>query len=458
VNIWQGKHILVIGAARQGQAVSRYLAAQGAFVTLNDGKPKEEIQLHGELLNSNKVEKVFNGHPLRLLDNTDVVCISGGVPLTLPLISAAAQRGIPLTNDSQIFMHAVNATTIGITGSAGKTTTTTLVGSVAKLNETENIKAWVGGNIGNPLIESVSEIRSEDFVILELSSFQLELMDVSPNIACVLNITPNHLDRHGNMQSYISAKTRIIAYQNSQDTVVLNRDDSGSMGLRPKAKGTLWTFGFNQIKDDQSVFVSKNSIFAQFNNQVQEIMPLSILKLIGQHNVANAMATCAICLAAGFSKYSISKGIGQISGVSHRLELVREINGVRWINDSIATAPERTMAALRAIPESVVLLLGGRDKNLPWAKLAAELHERKIKVIAFGEAADLIQDAIEKIEGGKPEYPFVKAGKMLEALDIAAKIAIRGDTVLLSPGGTSFDEFKDFEERGEVFRDKVNTL
>lgn len=211
---WQGKRILVIGAARQGLAASRFLAAHGALVTLNDSRPLENFRESLPALDKLGVAYHFGSHPLELLENVDLVCVSGGVPLELPLIQAALQKGIPLSNDSEIFMQAVPARVLGITGSAGKTTTTTLCGEIAKVALAAPHRVWVGGNIGFPLIENLEEMQAEDWAVVEFSSFQLELMTVSPHIALVLNITPNHLDRHKTMQAYTAAKAHILLHQN----------------------------------------------------------------------------------------------------------------------------------------------------------------------------------------------------------------------------------------------------
>ena len=458
MNNWKAKRILVIGAARQGQAAARYLAAQGALVTLNDEKPAEKITLHGDIFHTKEIKKSFGGHSLELLDNTDLICVSGGVPLSLPIIAAGMQRGIPITNDSQIFLQSVKSKVIGITGSAGKTTTTTLVGAIAKRNAKNGQKAWVGGNIGNPLIESLSEINKEDFVILELSSFQLELMTKSPNVACVLNITPNHLDRHGTMQKYSAAKENILKFQGGMDHAVLNSDDTGSWILKDIVKGPLWTFSFTSKNVENAIFCENESIIANIQGKKFNIMPIGEIRLIGRHNLANTLAACAVSLASEFEIDTIRAGISEIQGIPHRLEFVREVNGVKWINDSIATAPERTMAALEAVRGPLVLLLGGKDKNLPWDVLAASIHMREPKVVVFGEAADLIESNLHQFEKNKPSYRIEKAESFIEAIEIAKNVAKAGDTVLLSPGCTSYDEFQDFEQRGAVFREAVKNL
>src|SRR5262245_56006370 len=241
---WNGKRVLILGAARQGLALARWLSLHGARVTLNDMRSTDEMRLARESLAEYQVNWVFGAHPLELLDTTDVLCLSGGVPLTLPIIEEAVKRGIPLSNDSQIFMEVAPCRTIGITGSAGKTTTTMLVGNMAK-NEYGD-KAYVGGNIGDPLINYVDNMEADDLAILELSSFQLDQMTISPNIAAILNLTPNHLDRHGTMEAYTAAKARIIEFQSKDDIAILSCDDKGAWSLRDKVLGTLYAFSAHQ--------------------------------------------------------------------------------------------------------------------------------------------------------------------------------------------------------------------
>ena len=232
---WNGKRVLILGAARQGLALARWLSLHGARVTLSDMHSEDELRVARESLAEYQITWALGGHPLELLDSTDVLCLSGGIPLTLPIVTEAMKRGIPLSNDSQIFMEVVPCKTIGITGSAGKTTTTTLVGRMAK--NAYGDRAYVGGNIGDPLINYVDKMKADDIAILEISSFQLEQMTISPNVAAILNVTPNHLDRHGTMEAYTAAKARILEFQSEKDAAVLGRDDKGAWSLRNKVRG-----------------------------------------------------------------------------------------------------------------------------------------------------------------------------------------------------------------------------
>lgn len=456
---YYGKRVLILGAARQGLALARYLGKQGAHVTLNDRLPAAMLQAEINQFKGTGVEWVLGEHPLSLLDNADLLCVSGGVPLTLPLVTAAKDKGIPITNDSQIFMEAVKAPVVGITGSAGKTTTTSLFGRMAAAEVHPPQKAWVGGNIGNPLIEFSADISENDLVIQELSSFQLELMTISPHIAAVLNITPNHLDRHADMEAYISAKSRILAFQHPGDCAVLNREDPESWRLRSMVRGSLVSFG--KEKSDAAepqVYVNDGAIWAERDGTLTKLVDASAIQLRGAHNLMNVLAACALAFTLEFSVSSIAASLSGFAGVSHRLQLVRTINGVSWFNDSIATAPERTMAALFSFNEPVVLLLGGRDKNLPWKPLSNVIHERVRDVIIFGEAGEKIAAALGQPLTGDRLQSVSRVATMPEALEQAAHVAQPGDVVLLSPGCTSYDAYKDFAERGDIFINWVNAL
>ena len=459
---WSGKKVIVIGAARQGTALSRYLASKGAQVILTDMHSLDDLPANLPDLEKLGIQLRLGGHPLELLEGADLVCVSGGVPLTIPFIQAALQRGIPLSNDSQIFLEACPAQVIGITGSSGKTTTTALVGLMAQKYfemKQNGHRAWVGGNIGNPLIEQVDQIDEDDLVVLELSSFQLELMTRSPQIAAILNITPNHLDRHGSMQAYIAAKSRILRFQHAGDVAILNRDDPGSWSLAEHLKSDLISFGFQKPDSKQNgTYIYKDAIWLQLGRESLKMLPLEWIQLPGRHNIANVLAACAIATAASLALPAIQTAIEEFTGIPHRLEFIRNINGADWYNDSIATAPERTMAAIEAFEGPLVLLLGGRDKNLPWDDLAQLIHQRVRAVVLFGEAAGLIEKALGAVKKGETLQVISRCNTLEEAVQAAAKLAQPGDTVLLSPGCTSFDAFKDFEERGEYFRKLVNAL
>jgi UDP-N-acetylmuramoylalanine--D-glutamate ligase len=481
---WNGKHVLILGAARQGLALARWLSLHGARVTLNDMRTADELRLARESLAEYQIDWVLGVHPLELLDSIDVLCLSGGIPLTLPIVAEAVKRGIPLSNDSQIFMEAAPCKTIGITGSAGKTTTTTLVGNMAKLafikDEGERMKdefssftpttvssatsaphpsVYVGGNIGDPLINYVDTMQTNDIAILELSSFQLDQMTISPNVAAILNITPNHLDRHNTMEAYTAAKARILEFQSPEDVAILSRDDKGAWSLRDKVLGRLYTFSSRELDAGlDGAYLQDGMLKLRDGDVSLTLMPREKVLLRGDHNVSNVLAAFAIGRASGFGTEPMLDAVKEFRGVPHRLEFVRELRGVCWYNDSIATAPERSMAAIRAFDEPIVLLLGGRDKDLPWEELLQLVGERVDHVVLFGEAAEKIQKTTDSLGLGAKRFIVARTEHLHEAVVKAADVAEAGDVVLLAPGGTSFDEFKDFAERGERFRTWVQEL
>lgn len=462
---WNKRVVLVIGAARQGIALARYLTRHGARVIVNDQRTVEQLTFARQELDGLPVRWEAGSHPLYLLDEVDLVCVSGGVPLDNPLVSEARKRGIPLSNDSQIFLEAAPCPVIGITGSAGKTTTTTLVGRIADAAVKHGAafhRAWMGGNIGTPLIADVDDMLSQDLAIVELSSFQLELMTVSPHIAAVLNITPNHLDRHKTMEAYIAAKVRILTFQVKDGFYVLNRDDPGSWQLAGKSGASLLSFGMDEPERSASGTYRRGAeIRLRKSGSDTVLMSRRSIALRGEHNIMNVLAACAIAAAAAIPPAAMQEGVEGFFGVPHRLELVRTIGGVQWYNDSIATAPERAIAAICSFEEPLVLLAGGRDKDLPWEKFAEIVRRRVDHLILFGEAAEKIACAVDGTETKEnPPKPYTvhRCGGLYEAIQIAAGLAESGDVVLLSPGGTSFDEFKDFEERGERFRSWVKEL
>jgi UDP-N-acetylmuramoylalanine--D-glutamate ligase len=476
---WSGRKVLVIGAARQGVALARYLSKQSAEVTLTDQKTSEKLADATAALADLPIRWALGEHPFSLLDDCDLVCPSGGVPLDLPLVAEARRRGIQLSNDSQIFLEVAPCKVIGITGSAGKTTTTTLVWRMANAAHGNpgleaGRKVFLGGNIGAPLISVVDEMTPGDLAVMELSSFQLEIMTCSPQVAAILNITPNHLDRHGTMEAYTAAKARILEFQSPSDTAVLGREDPGAWSLAGRVRGRLFSFRITPPGEISSLpaggkaatevctYFRDGSLYMWDGQAETELMPRTMIRLRGEHNLLNVLAACAISAAAGLPAEAMQAGVDGFNGVAHRLEFIRHWGGADWYNDSIATAPERVMADIRSFDEQLVLLVGGRDKHLPWDEFAALARQRVAHLVLFGEMADLVEKAL--ISAGKGSYSLIKCGGLREAVQAAARIVTSGKpapfsgAVLLSPGGTSFDEFRDFEERGDAFRKLVSEL
>jgi UDP-N-acetylmuramoylalanine--D-glutamate ligase len=451
--------VLILGFARQGTSLARYLVEAGAEVVVSD--LKDEAALADELaaLADLPIEYVLGDHPPDLLVGVDLICLSGGVPLTAPIVVEAQRRGIPLTNDAQLFLERCPAPVIGITGSAGKTTTTALVGEMCRA---AGFRTWVGGNIGNPLIDDLDQMAAGDCVVMELSSFQLELMTVSPHIAAVLNVTPNHLDRHGTMDAYIAAKRQIVAHQGPDDFAVLGYDDANARALALETAAQLVWFSAG-AEVERGAFKTNGDLTLRMDGMDRHICDTPDVRLRGRHNLLNVLAASALAGLAGVPVSAMREVITTFSGVEHRLELVREREGVAWYDDSIATAPERALAAIRSFDEPIVLLAGGRDKDLPWEAFAVEVVRDVRHLITFGEAgpmiARVVEETLARANGAERALEGVLKVETLEqAVDGAARVARPGDVVLLSPGGTSFDAFEDFAERGDRFAVLVRDL
>lgn len=447
MDTFSGKHLVILGLARQGTALARFAAEMGATVTVSDMRPAEKVQAALAELADLDIEFVLGEHPMTLLDRADYLAISGGVPADAPLVHEARRRGVVVTNDSQEFLARTPTAVIGITGSAGKTTTTALTGVIGQV---AGRRTWVGGNIGRPLIADLHKMQATDMVVQELSSFQLEIWQRSPHVAAVLNITPNHLDRHKTMAAYADAKANILRHQSADDVAVLCADDPGSLALRELVNGRLRTFSHIHPVHD-GAFVHDGHIWLR-NGKDVPVMPVSDIQLRGSHNVLNVLAAVTLADSVGIDPDAMAQAIRTFRGVEHRLELVATKAGVQWINDSIATAPERALAALRAFDEPLVLLAGGKDKDMVWDTWAQTVRQRVKQVVVFGELADLLT---EKLDG---MANMTRVETLAEAVAVAEETAVSGDVVLLSPGGTSYDAYVDFAARGEEFRQLVNHL
>mgnify|MGYP002402934842 CR=1 FL=1 len=438
----------VVGLAREGLALARYLEKQGDEVTVTDTKPESELGEAVAQLAGLPVKFALGGHPAEVLDGADVIYLSAGIkPHAEPF------AGRPnLSSLTELFFERCRAGIIGITGSAGKTTTTTLIGQMLERGPK---KVWVGGNIGRPLIEEVDDIGSDDLVVLELSSFQLNRLRRSPQVAVVTNITPNHLDWHNeSMQEYIDAKANIVEHQSAGDVAIVNAADpqSSALALRTPARVLKW--------NGRDAYLKGDHLLLRGHDAEYEICRAGELHIPGRHNVDNVLAAGLTALTCGISPQSIREVAIHFSGVQHRLQLVRELEGVAYYNDSIATAPERTLAALAVFDRPIVLIAGGRDKHLPLESLADEATRKVKHVVLLGEASGLLADAFEKGKQrnatGQPSIERV--GDLHEAVCATHRAATPGDVVLLSPACTSYDMFKDFEERGREFVKLVEEL
>ncbi|MCI0806431.1 MAG: UDP-N-acetylmuramoyl-L-alanine--D-glutamate ligase [Chloroflexi bacterium] len=452
---WEGVRVVVLGLARQGKALARYLTEHGAEVIASDLKREDELPL--DELSDLEIQFELGDHPHRLLEQADLLCLSGGIPADLPLAQQARLQGIRVANDSQLFLENSLAPVIGITGSAGKTTTTELLGRMGRAAvEGSKRSVWVGGNIGRPLIADLDQIKQDDLVVMELSSFQLELMTASPKTAAVLNLTPNHLDRHHTLEAYTAAKANILNFQLEGDTAVLSREDPAAWGLRNYVQGRLLSFGVRPF-DGEGTYVERGQVRLILGGEEVRLFPVEAISLRGPHNLQNVLAASALAGAAGIEPEAMLAGVEGFTGVEHRLEFVRTVGGADWYNDSIATAPERTVAAIRSFGEPVVLLAGGRDKDLDWRELITLISLRVDHLVLFGESAPMIEGLLHSSSGGRP-YTQTMADGLEQAVRAAAEVADEGDVVLLAPGGTSYDEFIDFAARGARFKELVRGL
>ena len=446
-----GKRLVILGMARQGMSLARFAVGAGAYVTLSDMRPAAALAAARTSLAdlpADRLRFVLGEHPPTLLDDCDVLALSGGVAIDAPLVVEAQRRGIPLTNDSLEFARRAPAPLVGITGSAGKTTTTSLLGC---MGQKSGRRTWIGGNIGRPPLMDLAEMSAGDLILMELSSFQLEIWhDLSPDIATVLNITPNHLDRHKTMDRYTEAKLNILRFQGPDGVAVLSADDPGALATRDHVRGRLRLFSRRGPVDD-GAYAADGQIWLSGPGGRRDLCPLSAIRLRGGHNVLNVLAAAALAEVVGVPDEAIVEGIRTFAGVPHRLETVRELDGVKYINDSIATAPERALAALAAYDEPIILLAGGRDKDMVWDEWVRHVAQRVKRVILFGELAEPLAARLSGVAVSRVDT-------LAEAVYSAQAEAVAGDIVLLSPGGTSFDSYADFAERGEHFRLLVTDL
>ncbi len=447
-----GRKVTIVGLGREGTALAEFFGRRGADVTVSDNRPEDQLGPNIDRLHGLRVRYSLGENRTEDLLQADEVYLSPGLPPGLPAVEAARAAGIPIRSETQLFFELCPAPIVGVTGSSGKSTTTSLIGHIL---EADGRHVIVGGNIGRTVIDRLGEVTRDSWVVMELSSFQLERLTQSPHIAVITNLTPNHLDVHGTMDAYREAKRQILAWQNALDFAVLNRDDPGSEPYREAVKARLVEFSRRDAVG-LGAFVYADAIWIRSTTDQRWILDVREIPLRGSHNVDNVLAAvAATAIGCGVRDERIADAIRSFKALPHRLELVRTVDGVRYINDSIATSPERTLAALRAIREPIVLLLGGRDKKLPVGELVAEASERCRAVITFGEAGPMFEQAFREhgvVSGVE------RVDRLAAAVQRAAATAEPGDVVLLSPACTSFDEFRDFEARGESFRRLVEEL
>jgi len=455
IDAFNGKRIVILGLGRQGKAIARFACDAGAKVVVSDLRSKDDLKAELADLADFPIEFVLGKHPLILLDDIDILVVSGGVSLDLPIVQEAKRQGIVITNDSLEFFKRTPAEVIGITGSAGKTTTTALTGAMV---EQSGRRAWVGGNIGRPLIDELDKMYKDDVVIQELSSFQLELWSRSPQVAAILNITPNHLDRHKTMAAYSAAKSNILRYQTIEDVAVISADDPGALALQEIVKGRLRHFSLELMVED-GAYIRQGKIWLADGDQAWAVCNLDDIPLRGRHNVSNVLASATLANSVGIPIEAINQAIKSFTPVAHRIELVAVINDVQYVNDSIATAPERAIASLDSFSKPLILLAGGRDKDMVWDEWAERALTKTKAIILFGELASYLESVLLNTSVTNHTRPTIsRYNDMSKALFAASRLAKPGDVVLLAPGGTSYDAYVDFAARGEAFRKLVNQL
>jgi UDP-N-acetylmuramoylalanine--D-glutamate ligase len=445
------QRVTVVGLGIEGVDVVRHLARQGAEVTVSDSRPAEKLAGPLAELAGLPVHYMLGSTQTSEVASADAVFVSQGVPLDLPGLKAAREGGVQLFSMTGLFLDVCPGPVVGITGSSGKTTTTALVAEMFRADERP---VFMGGNIGVGLLDHLPLIRPYTWSVLEISHTQLQLVESSPHIAALLNVTPNHLDRFG-WDDYVRLKTNILRFQTSADIAVLNHDDPESRAAQELVPGRLTWFTMGPDLPGDGVCVRGGWAVLRRGRLQERLFALSDLHLRGAHNRANAVAAAAIAAVAGVSPDAVACAVDAFRGVPHRLELLGEADGVRYYNDSIATTPERCVAGLRSFEEPVVLLLGGRDKQLPLEELAAEASGRCRAIFLFGESAGKLQEGLRAVAS---RLPIVRVETLDEAVEAAAAAARPGDVVLLSPACTSYDAYDNFERRGEHFRALVAPL
>lgn len=444
-----GKNITVIGIGISNLPLIKYLVSLGANVTACDRRSAEDL---GE--NYTELEKLgvkFNlgdGYLNNL--SGDMIFKTPGMRYDVPELLKAKENGSIVTSEMEVFFEVCPSHIIAVTGSDGKTTTTTLI---HKMMTDAGYKTWLGGNIGNPLLTDTEKMKENDWVILELSSFQLHAMRKSPEIAVITNISPNHLDMHKDYKEYIDAKKNIMLYQNEGDTLIVNADNQVTADIGKSANGAVKYFSRNGMAD---VYLDGNII----KRGIVEILNIKDIKIPGMHNVENYMA--AIAAVSGLvSKEVIVNVAKTFGGVEHRIELVRTLDGVKYYNSSIDSSPNRTINTLRVFPNKVIIIAGGKDKGIPYDEIGPALAEHVKVLILIGATSDKIQEALDaeinKTGNGK-DIEVIRATSYEDAVNTARSKAHDGDVVLLSPASTSFDMFRNFEERGNLFKKIVNEL
>ena len=454
-NYIKNKNVAIIGLGISNVSLIEYLHNLGSNITVFDNKPIDKLdKTILDKIYEYKLNFSFGENYLAKLKGFNVIFRSPSCMPDIPEIKNEVDNGALLTSELELFLKLCPAKTIGVTGSDGKTTTTSLIYEFLKNQE---LNCFLGGNIGNPIFTKLGSIIPEDYVVLEISSFQLMTMEISPNISVVTNVSPNHLDIHKSYKEYIDSKSNIFKYQNENDILVLNYDNQITRDFAKQANSKVIYFSTKEKLDD-GVILDNGIIKEAHEGLRRHILNIKDLKLKGSHNIENICA--AIAASIGIVQPEIqAKTSMNFSGVKHRLEFIREINGVKWYNDSIASSPTRTIAGLNSFNENIILIAGGYDKHLDYTNLSNIIIDKVSSVILLGQTAEKIRSSIvNALDKSDKKIDIYKVGSLEEAANKAYSIAKKGDVVLLSPASASFDMFKNFEERGNKFKQIVNKL
>ena len=442
-----GEKVLVIGAARSGLAGAEFLAKQGNQVVLTDMKQAVQVDNLAEL----GVSFVWGEQPDVEAIKPDYIVMSPGVPLTIPPVKYAKEHGIPVIGELELAYRNCKAPFAAITGTNGKTTTTTLIGELMKKTGRQ---VFVGGNIGVPIITYADKLQEEDIVVAEVSSFQLETVEsFCPHLALMINLTPDHLDRHGDMAGYLAAKARIFENQKESDYLVLNYDDEALRELAPQSRGKVIFFS-QKHKLEEGVYLDGRKVMLALNGESLFICNADEIAIKGKHNLENAMGAIVFAYLSGVRAEDIRDVLMTFQGVEHRLEPVRTLNEVLYINDSKGTNPDSTIKAIEAYDRPIVIILGGKNKGVPFTELAGLVKQRVKKAVLVGQAKEELAEALDAADFND----YVRTESFEEAVTKAAELAEPGDIVLLSPACTSWDMFSSFEERGRLFKKLVMEL
>lgn len=444
-----GQPVVVVGGARSGIAAALLLAERGAHVTLTDLRPSLSDAQAGERLRDSGVELELGDHRPETLMGASLIVLSPGVPLSLPVLAMAQRAAVPIIGEIELASRWLRGRIIAITGTKGKSTTATLAG---RMLDEGGIRTLVGGNIGVPLSAQVATSTPDTIHVVEASSFQLETIQTfHPWIAVLLNFSPDHLDRYVSVEEYASAKARIFENQDHLDWVVINADDPAALALARAARGRKVHFSANTSMQD-GVLLLPGAVTYRHAGQDERLVPLSAVKLIGRHLLADVAAAAAVAKLSGVSSADMTRAVESFRGLEHTLELVAEVRGVRFVNDSKATNVESALCAIESFGEGLVVILGGRYKGGDFAQLRAPLAARKAPVMAIGEARPLVREALE------PAVSVTEAASIADAVRQAFERARPHGTVLLAPACSSFDMFVDYADRGRAFKRAVREV